>query len=97
MREATIIFIQMMNNIFDIMESKSQFGHGYKKGMCLSNILNIRKTCHESNEYIERLRLPDNQYISKSWSKVGFPGFIVHMVNFLFIGEDVIQNILIHN
>jgi len=74
--DATIKFILMINNIFDILNSRSvkvKYSK-YKKAICNENITQIKTFYNNFVDYVKGLKRIDGTSILQSQRKVGFLG-----------------------
>ena len=83
--EATIKFILQINNVFDCLNSRSNYAHSYKKPINNRTYVNIFEYFDESFKYIEKIKLNKIENIVSSPNKTGFIGFIIAMKNFKLI------------
>lgn len=77
--DATVKFILMMNNIFDILNSRSVEASKYKKAMCNKNILEIKTFYNNFVDFVKGLKLIDGTPILQSQRKTGFLGLIISL------------------
>ena len=75
--EATIKFIEIFNNLFDILNSRSLFAKGYKRPMREENILAVKDFLKTAENYIKQIKLADGKLVVNSNRKTGFQGFLV--------------------
>jgi len=77
---ATVKFTSIFNDLFDILNSKNQRQHGFKKPISVKNSSAIITKLEECAEYIKKLSLPNNkQNILNSKVKTGFLGFLINI------------------
>lgn len=64
--DATVLFIEMFNKAFDILNSRSEKCFGAKKAICKENFQEINNFCSTFIDYIKYLKIKDNngQFIS---------------------------------
>lgn len=80
---ATVKFIRRINNVFDILNSKSDSGIGFKRSISSETKCEYFQYFDESIEYLQNLKLNVNgKSILKTKSKTPFFGFIVDLTNF---------------
>lgn len=93
---ATIRFIRRFNNIFDIMNSKTEAAIGFKRSISPENKIEYFKYFDESIIYIQNLKLEKGRKsILKTRSKMPFFGLTIDMQNFRsFYMEHVESGIL---
>lgn len=83
--DATAKFTKMINNIFDIFNSKSFFGKGYKAAISRSNCKRIFEYLSECKDYLKNIMvLQDDEKCSVYDSAIftGFLGFLIAIENF---------------
>lgn len=97
---ATIKFIRIFNDLFDIFNSKNQKQYNFKKPISIDNYCEINAKVKECAQYIKSLSLVgQNQGILHSKIKTGFLGFFIniesmlHMYKFLCIEDNLLQYI----
>lgn len=86
----TVKFIKMINNIFDILNSRSLVAFGYKKALFVKNYELTKNFINEAIEYISKIKFADGNLVINSNRKTGFVGFIVGMKNVLLIYEEIV-------
>lgn len=80
---ATVKFIRRINNVFDIMNSKTDSGIGFKRSLSPETKCEYFQYFDESIEYFQNIKLNVNgKSILKTRSKTPFFGFIVDLTNF---------------
>ncbi|XP_072401245.1 DNA transposase THAP9 [Diabrotica undecimpunctata] len=95
--EATIKFIRITNNVFDILNSRSLRAKHFKKALCDSNIEQTKKFAQEAITYFSNLKFDNGQLVTDSGKKTGFLGVIVSLKSALGLYEDiVVQKKLLH-
>jgi hypothetical protein len=71
---ATIEFISIMNDVFDILNSRKLAETGYKKAICRGNIENIKDFLNRMFTYVTSLKFPNGTILVESTRKTGFVG-----------------------
>lgn len=92
--EATIKYIKMVNDAYDILNSRNLIARGYKRGLCSSNANDVMKKLDEVSKYISNLtvnqdgttKVVDTEY------RTGFVGFLVAIKSFRGLYDDYIVN-----
>lgn len=93
---ATIHFIRVLDRIFDILNSRSPYGKGYKQPLKLSTRKYWEEVLHETANYLQSLSI-DNVNIINYPRKVFALGFIItiksviNITNFL-LSKDKVEN-----
>lgn len=85
--DATVKFILMMNNIFDILNSRSVEASKYKKAMCNENITEIKTFYNNFVDFAKGLKLTDGTPILQSQRKIGFLGLIIGLKSAICLFE----------
>lgn len=76
--EATVKFITVINDIFDILNSRSERQFGLKKPICKENFEEVGNILENIQNYIERLNFGHTEErVIASTRKTGFLGFII--------------------
>lgn len=60
---ATVQFIRLFNNAYDILNSRSIIPHGYKKALCPKNIETTREAIQKTIDYIKGLKFTNNELV----------------------------------
>lgn len=74
---ATSEFLLIFNNIFDIFNTRTVRGVGFKKALCLKNKEEIYKYLLYAETYIKNLEILNEGSVLKSNRKTGFLGFLI--------------------
>lgn len=85
--EATVEFLQLFNDLFDVLNSKNLHSKNYKKPLNSNNMTNILEFFDKAENYIKNLRTSKNgQLVLESKKKTGFLGFLtgIYWVKFLY-------------
>lgn len=90
--KATANFIYIINDTFDVLNSRSTLAPGHKKALCSGNIEMAKELTATFQEYIMNLKLPNGNLILNSARKTGFLGFIVSLRSALNLYEDLVSN-----
>jgi len=70
--EATINFIRLFNDAFDILNSRHLMSYGFKGAVCIQNFENIYSFIKLFFNYVNNLRLETGQLLLKSQRCTGF-------------------------
>lgn len=74
--EPTEKFVLIINNIFDIFNSRNLYFYGFKKALNSCNVSVIFEYLSMASEYITNLKLQDGTLLINSARKTGFLGFL---------------------
>lgn len=75
--EGTVKFLLMMNNLFDILNSRSLLQNGLKKPVSNDNFHNTLSILNKCELYIQSLKFSNGEKIISSNRKTGFIGFLI--------------------
>jgi len=89
--EATVKFTLMINNIFDILNSRSVDAPKYKKAMCNENITEIKTFYNNFVDFVKGLKLSDGTPILQSQRKTGFLGLVIALKSAISLFEKYID------
>lgn len=85
---ATAKFVNIINDIFDILNSRSTLAPGYKKALCAANIHKVLEMFEISKDYIMNLKLSNGNFVVL-YRKTDFIGFIIGLQRALNMFEDL--------
>lgn len=88
--EATIRFILLMNDAFDILNSRNMSQYGFKKALTDSNISKTKEFYEHFKNYVSGLLFLDLQPVLTSKRKTGFLGFIIALESTLKIFDKFV-------
>lgn len=92
---ATIKFLKIFNDLFDVFNSKSLKQHGFVKPINSDNFDKIKLKFKDTVDYINslQLRLSSNKFIKLVDSKrrTGFLGFLINIQSLLILFEEVCE------
>lgn len=88
---ATINFIRIFNDAFDIFNSRTIISYGLKGAINNSNYENILSFSQKLIYYVHNLKLNNGQPISKSQRSTGFLGFLVGFHSLLNLKSTLID------
>jgi len=74
---ATIKFLNLFNDAFGILNSRSLIGFGYKKALCSKNDQQIVEFIKTFSLYVKSLKFLYGQLVIDSNRKTGFLGFLI--------------------
>lgn len=74
--EATTRFIRVINNLFDIFNTRNIYQSGFKKALNADNASKIFSYLDEAHKYLTTLRIENGTLLINTQRKVGFLGFI---------------------
>lgn len=90
--EGTACFIRILNDIFDILNSRKINDFGFKQALSKGNIQYIRETIARSCNYISSLKFANGSLVIQHRRKLGFVGLIVCLKNLEIIYARFIEN-----
>lgn len=85
----TVKFIKIINDIFDILNSRSLNPPGFKKALFEKNIEITKTFIEEAIDYISNLKFND-EFIINSNRKTGFLGFIISLKSALLMYNEMV-------
>lgn len=86
--EATVVFIKMINDVFDILNIRTLVAPAFKKALSNPNIADVRNFIDKTQNYIKQLRFLDGKFIISSRKKTGFIGVIISLNSDLNLFEE---------
>lgn len=92
---ATIKFVRIMNNIFDVMNTKTNNSSSstiFKNAINPANQQEVFDYFEDVIEYFKTIKLPDGNFILSARTKTAFKGFIMNMVNLKYIYKDCVES-----
>lgn len=89
--EGTIEFTSRLNNIFDILNSRTDTEGEFKQPLCASNKENIFGFLKDSIEFLKKLTISSGLLIESS-KKTGVKGLIIDMVTLMMFYEEYVGN-----
>lgn len=89
---ATIEFIQIFNNAFDILNSRKYNDYGFKSALCDRNFEEIKNCIDEISTYIKGLKFPNGQLVIESPRKTGFLGFLICFESLKTLYETLLKS-----
>lgn len=90
---ATAKFIRVINNAFDILNSRTLKAPNFKQTLCPSNIERATEYIDYVIDYISKLKFHNNQLVVESARKTGFIGLIVSLKS----GLQLYQTLVVKN
>ena len=84
-------FILLMNNLFDILNSKSKFGKNYKKPITLENILEVEGYLKSGIETLKFLKDANGLPLISGPRKMFVIGFYISTLSILSISKHLLQ------
>lgn len=91
--EATIEFLTVFNNLFDVFNSKSKFGKRFKRPLRQDTFDEYNNYFEYAVDYIENLKILHNDVmkpILSTPSKTGYLGFLIAVSNFKGMYSDYV-------
>lgn len=89
--DVTVTFILIMNDVFDILNSRDIEAKGYKQAMCNQNIVQIKEFYIKFVSYIKNIKLRNGTPVLNSERKTGFLGLIIALNSTINIYEKYID------
>ena len=89
--KATSDFILLMNNLFDILNSKSKFGKQYKAPINLENYANIEKYLQDGIKFLKTIKTLDGVAVVNGPRKTFIQGFAISADSILAISKELLQ------
>lgn len=90
----TIEFITIINNLFDVFNSRNLLGKLYQKPITRENFADIFKFLNEAKTYIRGIKIsPNGNSILSTKSHTGFLGFLIAIENI----QSLFQNLVMEN
>lgn len=80
--DATVDFIRVFNDLFDVMNSKNSFSKGLKIPMCEENFERVDSVMTNAEYFIRGIKLPSGENILHSIFKTGYVGFLANIQSF---------------
>jgi len=80
----------LFNDAFDILNSRSLNGFGYKEALCLKNYQQIVEFIKTFSFYVNSLKCLDGQLVIDSNEKTGFLGFLICFESLLQLYSELI-------
>lgn len=87
----TVDFIQKINNLFDVMNSRNLKAYSYKKPLSVNNFSHIKPFLDEMILYLNNLKLGDRNIMSSN-RKTGFLGFLICIKSVINLYETQVIN-----
>lgn len=86
---ATEEFITLLNDLFDILNSRNLRQQKYKRPINLENYLGIEKKLSECKTYILNLTTKNGQKLTQSPRKIGFLGLLICIESITKLYADI--------
>ena len=74
--DATCTFIELFDQLFDVLNSRNPLGKGFKAPMKVSNESNVIPFLDRASDYIRGLKEPTGKQMTSSKRKTAFVGFL---------------------
>lgn len=87
--DATVKFIQVIDRLFDLLNSRSPFGKGFKKPITPCCILHLRNMVEEYTEYLFSLRNVEGKSLCCTSRKTFIYGLILAAKSVFDVAEDL--------
>lgn len=89
---ATAKFLFLINDAFDILNSKRYVAYGFKRSLCSENITVICNFIDNFKLYIKNLKLSDGRTVLVCPRKTGFLGFLIDFTTVSALYNKMISN-----
>lgn len=91
--EATITYVRMVNDAFDILNSRNLTARGYKRGLSSRNANEIMKKFNEVSNYFRNLTVNQDgtTKVVDTAFRTGFMGFLVAIESFRGLYADYVE------
>lgn len=89
--EPTEFFLRLVNNIFDIFNSRNLHFHGFKKALNMNNAVQIFDYLDKAAEYIKHLKIENGTCLINSPRKVGYLGFLGCIESIKYLYKSLIE------
>lgn len=80
--EATVQFLSLFNDLFDIFNSMDTNAEGFKRPLSVENIDLYRRVFEYVEEFIKSIKLSNGTPVLQSRNKTGFLGFLINIQSF---------------
>ncbi|EFN60692.1 THAP domain-containing protein 9, partial [Camponotus floridanus] len=90
--EATVEFINIIDQLFDFLNSRNPFGKGYKKPIFANNLPKINSSIENKINYLFNLRDANDNNMYKSGRKTFIYGFALAVKSILQITEKLFKD-----
>ncbi|EZA53571.1 THAP domain-containing protein, partial [Ooceraea biroi] len=87
--EATEEFLQMMNDLFDIFNSRNLRQKFYKRPINPDNYESVLCKLEECKEYLLNLKFENGQLVVRSNRKTGVLGFLINIESLKMLYQDI--------
>src|SRR5699024_10446919 len=85
-------FLKLINDAFDILNSRSQTEFAFKQAVNSHNIDNVIKFTEDFTNYISKLKFLNDELVIDSARKTGFIGFIAGLHSVVNIYKQFIDD-----
>lgn len=90
--EATVTFIETIDWLFDILNSRSPFGKGFKQPLTRDRLTYLKPIISEKINYLFNLQTVDNKKIIKTGRKTFICGFGSAIKSVMNVAEYIFNN-----
>lgn len=89
--DATVEFVRVLNGVFDILNSRSNAGDGFKRPLCKENFEEIAKFLEYAEEYIRSIIIDSTgKPVLRTCYKTGFLGILVDINSFRLMYQEYV-------
>ena len=89
--EATTKFLRMIDKLFDIMNSQSIFGKGFKAPMRSTNEHIWSAVFSDGFKYLSELKTLEGKKLIHSLRKAAFQGFLINTKSFSYLFDELVK------
>jgi hypothetical protein len=89
--DETSQFVENINNIFDILNSRGKFGRHYKSPITLENIDDLEEYLNEINSYRQQLEDPEGEKLVNGPRKTFILGFAVSSRSIIALARRLLE------
>lgn len=89
--DATILFIQTIDHVFDILNSRTPMASSYKRPVSLNNLAHIKNFLEFADNFLMSLKVRGKTLISSN-QQTGFIGFVFCIRSFMNVSEELLTD-----
>ena len=88
---ATVNFIRIVNNLFDVLNSRNPFGKGYKAPLSVSNKSEWEPLLEKAFKYLSSITTLEGISIYQTKKKTGFIGLLIDIASTRKLFHDLVE------